>query len=153
LGLWKENVCYTKIGNVKWRTTIEDDNKVRCRDLTSHNLPQLTLDNLFPWLDIAFEEVENPEYTIFEQKLTLFYDLAIKKGSNYFKGNGNKAQVYFQQGLLLFHDNTLQSLADLGVKLQPKTLADKLKNQATTLYFSDPAQLADLICEAIKNNF
>jgi hypothetical protein len=84
--------------------------------------PNLDLDNLFPWLDEVFGEIENPEFR------------------DCIRANVNKN---YPRPLDL---SFLHFIKDI-----PKTITKKLKQQATSLYFSDPQQLADLICKTIIN--
>ena len=69
-------------------------------------------------------------------------------------------ELHFCVGINFDHAVTLQDVLfnqnNAFYKLceeTPKTLADKLIQQATTLYFKDPQALADDICKAINNNF
>jgi hypothetical protein len=81
----------------------------------------LTLDNLLPWVDKHFGEIESLDYT--NAKYLASKSIGIVEDS-YFKG--------------VFID-------------VPKTLAQALKIQAMELYYSEPQTLTDMICEAIIN--
>lgn len=104
---------------------ISDDNKIITTNLQRPKyIYQLTLDNLFPWLDIVFvrygEMVENNrwiENNMQDIENRDFYKIGVLTGLR---------------------------------KAQPKTLADQIKQDAVDFYFSNPQKLCDMICEEIE---
>ena len=138
----------------------------------------LTLDNLLPWLDkilvkdgVAIEEKQNSSgYLKCKVKiLTIDFKKYVIKGLNIV----NNAELQCDPFVTAFWDgarikeyekeigNTYifagfmsgDSFLIVEYGESSKTVANKLKQQATTQYYSDPQTLTDSICEAINNNF
>jgi hypothetical protein len=95
------------------------------------NLPALTLDNLLPWFDENFGEIENPEWGV-------SYNECFRKAIRAKEVNTPPFVNAYMMA---------QALLDL----MPKTLAKHLKIKAMELYYTEPQKLADMICEAIIN--
>jgi hypothetical protein len=97
--------------------------------LQGYRIPMLSLDNLLPWLDEIFGQIENPDYKVAWLQQT--------------------AEINYSDDPSKIDHDTINWLGKL-MQVTPKTIAARIKQQAITLYHSDPQKLTDLICEAIE---